>query len=266
MQLTHAKVSGSTSTAVVGALKEAARVACDDVEKDWTRQIEAKRAELLTSTQELVLVDYGAGRGDRLTEFNSAEPPRLTRTLGNMTTSSKPPRWAFLLFRLIRELRPQTCLEMGSCVGISASYQAAALKINGSGQLVTLEGSEVLAERSALTLKELELADLATVRVGQFSETLTETLTQLPPVDFAFIDGHHVESATLDYMEEILSRADTSAVLVFDDVNWSPGMRRAWEKIVADPRFALTVDLGAMGLAVVDPEAGNKRHLVISYG
>jgi hypothetical protein len=43
------------------------------------------------------------------------------------------------------------------------------------------------------------------------------------------------------------------AVFVFDDVNWSDGMRNAWSTIVDDPRIALTVDLRSVGIAVASP-------------
>ena len=32
-------------------------------------------------------------------------------------------------------------MELGTCIGISAAYQAAAIKLNEKGKLITLEGS-----------------------------------------------------------------------------------------------------------------------------
>ena len=90
--------------------------------------------------------------------YDTGEPDPVNiaiRTLGDMTRSSTSPRWAYLLFRLIRELRPESVLEMGSCVGISACYQAAALELNGAGKLLTLEGAPVLAARTARSIEEL---------------------------------------------------------------------------------------------------------------
>jgi hypothetical protein len=54
-------------------------------------------------------------------------------------------------------------------------------------------------------------------------------------------------------------------VLMFDDINWSPGMASAWRTIASDPRFALTVDLRSMGLAVVSEHAEPQRSLAVSY-
>jgi hypothetical protein len=36
---------------------------------------------------------------------------------------------------------------------------------------------------------------------------------------------------------------------VFDDIRWSDGMLRAWERIADDPRVALAVDLDRYGVA-----------------
>ncbi len=224
------------------------------------------RALLLTSQAPLEIEDFGAGTGHRFDTTGATQTRHMvTKTLGSMTLSSKPPQWAYLLFRLVRELKPSAVLEMGACVGISASYEAAALELNGAGTLLTLEGADVLAERSAHTLSELDLAHRAGVRLGQFADTIGPAVAELSPLGFAFIDGHHVEAATLDYMEQILPAMSDEAVFVFDDIAWSDGMRAAWSRIVADDRFALTIDLRSVGIAVLSASAQSRHSLAIPY-
>ena len=48
--------------------------------------------------------------------------------------------------RIVRELSPRACLELGAGYGISAAYQGAALELNGSGTLTTMERIEALGE------------------------------------------------------------------------------------------------------------------------
>ena len=91
-------------------------------------------------------------------------------------------------------------------------------------------------------------------------------LPELEPLDYAFIDGHHTEAATLEYMRQILPHVSDEAILVFDDIDWSPGMKKAWQQIAAEPRFALTVDLGTIGFAAVSASATGKQALSVSYG
>ena len=267
-QLKGVEGSGIAPTRVIAGVR-AATLPRTQEEKDWAKRIETLRKLMLLSPEPLTITDYGAGKGAVLDTGATDESRSLhtsVRTLSDMTRSSKKPHWARLLFNVIRSLQPDTAIELGSCVGISASYQAAALQLNGHGRLVTLEGAEPLAARSERTLTEFGLDKWASVRLGQFADTLPEVVAELAPVDYAFIDGHHTESATLDYMERILPHTSDEAVLVFDDIDWSPGMKKAWAQIVADPRFALTLDLGTIGFAVVSASSTRRQSLTVSYG
>ena len=235
----RATATGVGPTAVLSAIRAALTTEPSPAEKAWIDRIERTRSGLLSSTDQLSITDFGAGRGHIYDDGTAETKHVVTRTLGEMTRASKPAPWAYLLFRLARELKPASILELGSCVGISAAYQAAALELNGHGQLVTLEGADVLAERSAWTLADLDLGERAAVRLGRFTDTLESAAEALRPVGIAFIDGHHIESATIDYMEQILPFAGAEAVFVFDDINWSTGMRSAWQAIEASEHFAL---------------------------
>jgi predicted O-methyltransferase YrrM len=264
-QLNGISVTGSAPNAVIRALKAAAVGVPSVEEKAWITRIELMRSLMGRSPQVLEIVDFGAGVGHEFDNGESDLKHTTERTLAQMTRSSKPPQWAYLLFRLVRELRTETAIELGACVGISAAYMTAAMELNGRGRLVTLEGSDVLAIRSARTLEELQLNLRAEVREGRFADTLEQAITDFTPVGLAFIDGHHVESATVDYMNAILPSAADEAILIFDDINWSDGMRRAWDAVVADERFALTVDLRSVGLAIVSKSATNRQSLTVSY-
>lgn len=180
---------------------------------------------------------------------------------------SKPPRWAYLLFRLIRELRPEMSLEMGTAAGISAAYQLAGLQLNSSAtaDFVTLEGNESRAELARDTLRRLGLADNARVIAGRFESTLGPLLKDLKPINWAFIDGHHQEEPTLAYICQILPHLADQAVLVFDDIRWSEGMERLWKRLMRDTRFSLAVDLGSVGILVFDKTPGIHQQVKIAY-
>ena len=226
------------------------------------------RALMLTSPLPLTITDYGAGKANTLE--SASNDPTITadvsvRTLSEMAGASKKPHWAYLLFRIIRAVQPATCIEMGACVGVSASYQAAALELNNKGTLITLEGADSLADRTERTLTELGLDTRASVRRGPFADTLAGALADMSPLDYAFVDGHHTESATIEYMQAMMPHLAAEAVLVFDDIDWSTGMRNAWSTIAGDERFALTLDLGTIGIAVVSASSTERQTLKISY-
>lgn len=233
------------------ALRTAATRSLSPEERSRLREIEALRRRLLADGTELTVVDYGAGSGDEtLDEGEMARGRSKTLTVAEACAVSKPRAWARLLFHLVRELEPDICVEMGTCVGISAAYQAAALQLNGNGRLITLEGARPLARLSEDNLVGLGLEN-ARVVPGRFQDTLGDVLAEHAPVDFVFIDGHHDELATLGYFEQARPHLAPGAVLVFDDIAWSAGMARAWTAVTEHPDVALSVSLGAMGICSV---------------
>lgn len=227
-------------------------------EQRWIDRIEEQRRALLESTESFQLQALGAK------STGTSE-----RSIGRVTGSaSKPPRWAYLLFRVVRELRPVECIELGACVGITAAYQAAALEVNGAGSLLTIEGTPALAEQSRKTLGALGLAARTEVVTGAFVDVLPPVLEQRSGrVDYVFIDGHHDGVATLAYLDQILPHLADQALLAFDDINWSDDMREAWHHIVHDERFAWTVDLQTIGYALWQRDRGRDAgaNLRLSY-
>src|SRR5919201_4281833 len=84
-----------------------------------------------------------------------------TTVAGASRLLSLPLASARLLMRLVRELNPATAIELGTGLGVSASYQAAALDLNGSGRLYTVDGSPEFSriaarEAAALGLSRVE--------------------------------------------------------------------------------------------------------------
>jgi predicted O-methyltransferase YrrM len=185
------------------------------------------------------------------------EGVRSTVQVADIATASKPAFWALVLFKIIRKLSPRSCVELGSCVGISAAYQASALRLNGQGTLVTLEGSPEIAAIARETLEGFDLGN-ASVVTGPFHRTLREVLERAGAVDFFFNDGHHDHDAVMRYFNEAMPHLADGAVMVFDDISWSAGMRRAWAEIEDDDRVAASIDLHTVGMALLRKDAAAK--------
>ncbi len=231
---------GRALAAVEAAARATAMHQAAPDERAWMERIEGVRAQLEASTA-------------------AAERAGSQTTVGEITrTASKKPLWASLLFRLVRGLQPERCIEMGTCVGISGAYQAAALEINGGGRLVTLEGYELLVSVARGTFTRLGLAQVE-VRGGRFENTLEQALVDLEPVDYVFVDGHHQEEPTLTYFEQIVPHLSDCATLVFDDIAWSEGMARAWARLVADERVTVAVDMGTIGICLLSRVPAPRR-------
>lgn len=235
--------SGRSRLAAVGDGVEAALDGrLERAERVWIARIEALRGELNESR-----------RAIRYPVFDELHPEGtlVPRTLGDACrTGSKAPRWAALLFHLVRRLQPDSALELGTCAGISGAYQAAALALNGSGCLVSLEGCEDLAAAAGEHWQRLGLNGIVSCVPGRFADTLAGVLDAHGPFDSVFVDGHHDEQATWDYYSQIQPHLVEGALLVFDDIAWSPGMRRVWRRIGQDRFVRAAIDLHKIGLVL----------------
>ena len=172
--------------------------------------------------------------------------------------ASKQPAVARFLYHLIRAFKPSVVLELGTNLGISSAYQAAALRRNGHGVLVTLEASPYRARFAQDLHRRLGLTNVTYVQ-GLFADTLATTLEKIGPVDFSFIDGHHQFQPTLDYFDAVWRHSNPRAVFVFDDIRWSAGMTQAWSALCSDRRLPLVVDLDGLGVCLASPDSRRFR-------
>lgn len=235
------------------SIREAAEGRTDALERVWFGRIEALRRQLLASTEEVALVDFGAGPRNSVQDAREMSAGRhLTRTVRQMCGASKSPFWAEVMFRLIRRFRPRSGLELGTCLGVSAAYQAAAMQLNAEGHLTTCEGAPAAADRSRRNLEILGLSGRVDVVPGRFDDTLPGLLGRIAPVDWVFIDGHHDDGATRAYFARIAPALAERAVVVFDDISWSAGMERAWRAITENQRITAAVDLGKVGVTLLE--------------
>ena len=225
----------------------------------WVARIEAVRQRAMQSKTMIRMEDFGAGSPSAHLSAEQMYSGRIVeKTLGEFCHASKPYLWTSVLFHLVRAFKPRVILELGCCVGISASYQAAAQQLNGFGKLWTFEGASELAAVARQHLAELDLAQVTVVE-GRFQDTLAPTIAVTAPIGCAFVDGHHDEDATLAYFAQLLPHLTPRALLIFDDIDWSAGMTRAWKRIAADPRVTISVETRTLGLCVIDPTVA-KRH------
>lgn len=209
--------------------------------------IEKIREELLHDEREIEVTDFGAGA--KTLKSNRRKISYIART------SAKSKKWGQALHRLAAEFRPSTIIELGTSLGISGMYMASAIP---KGQLISLEGCPHIAALAQSTFQKNRFEHIE-VRVGNFDETLPELLQRVDKVEFVYIDGNHTEEATLRYFSLLRDKAFEKTVLIFDDIHWSEGMKRAWEQIVADKSVSLTVDLFQIGLVFFNPGL-SKQH------
>ena len=69
-----------------------------------------------------------------------------------------------------------------------------------------------------------------------------------------FIDGNHRYEATLKYFELLKNNLSNNAIVVFDDIHWSSGMRRAWREICTQKGIVFSINFFKLGLIIFDPK------------
>ena len=129
-----------------------------------------------------------------------------------------------------------------------------------NGYVHTLEGSETLIPLIEPGLKQR--TSNITVHPGPFDETLPQVLAQGGPFDCVLLDGNHTYEATMRYVEQIKPRLSDNGVLIVDDIRWSTGMEKAWQELITDPEFHVTIDLFRWGWIFKRPGQA-KEHFVL---
>jgi predicted O-methyltransferase YrrM len=191
-----------------------------------------------------------------------AIPGRKIRSISDLARrASMPERYGRLLHRLVQHYRPDTIVELGTCLGIGTAYMATG---SAEAQVVTIEGSPSLSDLAMRHHSALGLKNIKQV-TGSFETMLPEVLAGMPHLGMAFIDGHHLYAPTLRYFEMLMERAGDGTILVLDDIHWSPEMTRAWQAVCRDPRISLTIDLYRMGIAFVLHDKLAKEDFVLRY-
>jgi predicted O-methyltransferase YrrM len=214
-------------------------------DSDLFSRLESLRKTLLASHQVINRLDYGSGHA-----FDSIAAPR-TQTISVSRlcrVAGTPASQARLLYYLVKELKPVHCLELGTCLGISAAYQLSALP--EGGKFITMEGDPETAKLATENLRSIGLTDFE-VKSGPFAAILPGLLQSPYQVDYVLIDGHHDGDAMRQYFTLIRPRLSPNACVIFDDIDWSPGMQKAWRELQQENVFELAVDLGRVGIAVV---------------
>ncbi|WP_231717530.1 O-methyltransferase [Hymenobacter sp. DG25A] len=215
--------------------------------------IEARRQELRQSPQILLVRDFGAG------SHTGAGRQRPVRDIAR--TAAKPAALAQLLFRLVNHFQPRTVLELGTSLGLTTAYLAAA---DSRARVISFEGCPQTAAVARQTFEQLALPNVELV-LGNLDETLEPALQALPEsLDFAFFDGNHRYEPTMRYFEQCLARSTEGSVFVFDDIHWSAEMERAWASIQAHPQVQLTIDLFHVGL-VFFRRKQPKQHFTLRF-
>lgn len=153
-------------------------------------------------------------------------------------------------YKLATHIKPRIIIELGSAFGISGMYWLSAIKANGLGHLYTYE---VNKEWAIIANKNLNMIDDNYVLTNDLFESRFSDDLDGRQAEIAFIDGIHTMEWVLPQFNTIANTLKRDGVIVLDDINFSPDMRRCWKKIITDHRvknaFLLDDSVGVVQLS-----------------
>jgi predicted O-methyltransferase YrrM len=242
-------------------LKETLENDITQAEKVFIDKIELLRKNLESSSEKIEFTDFSDGKnclpkgGNRGIEKDRS----VITTVGEICKNESGVYfWMLILFKIIRKFKPSSCIELGTCLGLSTSFQASALHLNGNGKIVTLEGAEPLASIAKKNFQTLGLCNVDLV-TGGFQSTLCEVLNKNRPFDYAFIDGHLDGKTTMSNFEKIILCCEDKAVIIIDNISGTRSMKRTWKSIESDERVKFSLNLRQMGVCVIDNDRIEKQ-------
>lgn len=215
--------------------------------------IERVRQHLLRDKTVLQIQDFGAG--SRRNKTNGKTISQLAKV------AVKPIKYSLLLYRLVKHYQPQTVIELGTSLGITTAYLAAAAE---KAQVITLEGSEAILNKAQQNFDKLSINNIQTINAN-FDDALPDILHSLKKIDLGYIDGNHRFEPTLAYFRQLLAKSDADTILVFDDIHWSADMEKAWTVIQQHPSVRCTIDIFFLGFVFFCNDIKEKQHFTIRF-
>jgi len=177
-----------------------------------------------------------------------------------------------LLYGLVRSMKPNLCVEIGSARGRSACSIGMALKENGHGRLVAIDPHRRTEWNDYQSVDTFETItrNLAVLELADWVEILRRTSDEAAlgwtlPIDMIFIDGDHSYAGVKRDWELFMPHVAEFGVVIFHDTIWDlrpgtgsredMGVPRFVEELRAQGYPVLTIDKDC-GVSLVQPVRG----------
>jgi predicted O-methyltransferase YrrM len=166
--------------------------------------------------------------------------------------AASPEIWTRFFYQLTKSKNIVKVLEIGTNLGVSGQYFIKALKNKKKSKFITLEGVKGLCEIADQRLTTISNDQDFEVIHGLYDQTLISEINKEIHFNLLFIDGNHRYDATLKYFELLKKNIADRALVIFDDIHWSEGMRKAWQEIITQRGIVFSVDFFKLGIIIFD--------------
>jgi predicted O-methyltransferase YrrM len=212
------------------------------------REIEAERARLKQCREAIMRTDHGAGSAG-IVQNGTVAVSRIART-----ALSNPYQCRFMA-RLAGHINPSSILELGTSLGISAAYLAAAAP---GAKVTTVEGDPSVAAHAKDVFANLNLANI-NLEVRVFRDYI-DSLPAGERFDLVFLDGHHEGAALVGYFDALRPHMHEHTVVIVDDIYWSGDMTEGWKTLLGRPGVTQSVDAFRFGVLFFDTSFREREH------
>ncbi|MBK5213664.1 MAG: class I SAM-dependent methyltransferase [Flavobacteriaceae bacterium] len=209
------------------------------------QEMENYRIQLLNNTE---LIDFGIFEKDLKTPISEICKKAAT-----------PKIWCEFFFLLAYNSNSSKILEIGTNLGVSGQYYLKALQLNASNketiQFTTIEGVADLCKVAQNRFGAMsENVNTFQVICGLYDDVLPAIIAQKTQYDIYFIDGNHKFEPTVNYYNMLKRNISKKAIFIFDDINWSAEMAKAWQTILKSD-YSYSIDFYKLGIVVIDNES-----------
>lgn len=225
----------------------------EEASHDFIQKIDRLKQNIFASKEKFIRFDLG--HGSQKPKHNESE-----LELGDWAKSSSINNYfGERLFKLCAYLKPMQMIELGTGAGISAAYLAGG---NTDGKLISLEADPYLCKIARQNIKSLELHNV-TILEGDFKNSLHLVLNKLNRADLVFIDGYHQSQALFNQLNILYPHLNNLKIVIIDDIRWSEDMYFAWQKLVEDDRWNISLDLYRIGILIQNPDIKHRINRMI---
>ncbi len=172
--------------------------------------------------------------------------------------SSSKKRTIRIIYQTICYFNPSIIIETGTNLGFTTISMALA---NPNSKVYSIEADKTLVENARQNIMYSHINNIELIH-GTFEEKLPQLLGKIEFFDLAYIDGNHKYEATTRYFHDLLKHTTSNSIIIFDDICWSPGMKKAWKEIINHPSITVSINLGSFGI-IFFKEGLSKQNFVL---
>ena len=182
------------------------------------------------------------------------------QTIGSIVKrSGSTIKFQTFLSQLTDYLGCKTILETGTSLGLTT----VALALSDAERVVSIEASEPIHQEATQFVSKLPVSDKITLIKGTLEASFEIAVRQWKP-DLIFLDADHRSQAVAYCMDTIMSHLPDVTCIVIHDIYWSKDMNNAWNRLVKDERFTITIDLFEAGI-LFPKYPSEKQHFLLRF-